>query len=396
MSSKSAKKKTEKSPKKTKKKATKKKATKKKATKKKATKKKPTTKKTTKKKPTTKKTTKKKPATKKTTKKKPATKKTTKKKPATKKTTKKKPATKKTTKKKPATKIKTAGKISSTKLAFSKTKAKKNSNIYLFASETSQVVVQTRPSLIIHAIVPPTTRNLTADTYGKITSNSCKFKLKTPTLIWSQIFNNWKQQHRNNFCYCMKCNEVHRKTFVFYLHTIDLKKSKKGYIRAASYNVGNCDSSWVCFGGNQAKSLRHGNHTYWTSVFNNSPGKYTLRGNTSKDVNKSLVKKMQKYKPGDRTNTDTSNIEFCNKYDYIFGKQYMSSVKKTTGVLISFDPQLIKDNPKGVSSNADRALAGCSIVKAVIGLANYVDGSWLVDLPNGDTIALSGNQVVVQ
>ena len=198
-------------------------ATKKKTTKKKTTKKKTTKKKTTKKKTTKKKTTKKKTK-KKTTKKKTTKKKTTKKKTTKKKTTKKPLAKKKTTTKK-TTKTSAKRKTTKTNAKPAKTKtkkkpvkaikvklpplaevAKKDDNvIYLFASETSQVVVQTKPSLKVTAICPPKERELLVDVKGKVTDNTIKLLLKTPTLAWTKIFTRWKQPHREGYCQCMKC-----------------------------------------------------------------------------------------------------------------------------------------------------------------------------------------------
>ena len=179
-----------------------------------------------------------------------------------------------------------------------------------------------------------------------------------------------------------------------------MKKSKKGYVHGATYCVGNCDSTeaggWVCFGGNgSGRSLRQSNHLYWSSVFNNSPTKYVLSGSNKKEKTESLVEKMKAYKAGDRTRTDTRNITHHNMQSYIFGKEFMASSKPTMGVMISFDKKLIADNPMGLSANSGAKVGG-DTVKAVIGLVNYISGSWMVDLPNGDTIRLSGDQVVVR
>jgi len=129
----------------------------------------------------------------------------------------------------------------------------------------------------------------------------------------------------------------------------------------------------MCFGSNKAgSSLRHANRVYWSSVFNNSPNKYNLTGKNGVEKNKCLVKKMKAYKPGDRTNTDTCNIKWGNKFDYIFGKEYMASAKPTKGVFISYDKQLLADNPKATSSGIKDS------VKAIIGLANHADGIWTI------------------
>ena len=273
--------------------------------------------------------------------------------------------------------------------------------IYLLSSETNRVVVQTQPSLVIHAICPPATRELLVDYKKRKTENTVTLRVRTPTLLWSQIFTRWKQPHYDNgMCQCMGCmppKEGHRDASVYYLHTVNLSKCKPGYIHGATFCMGNCDShnegGWVCFGSNrQGRSLRHSNGIYWGSIFNNSPNKYPIDAKTDKERNEQLAAFMKKYRAGDKTKTDVRNIAYHNLYEYIFGKQSFASSKGVLGVFMSFDKQLLEQLPDEALSNG---AAKRHEVKAIIGLANRAGNSWVIDLPSGNTIQLEDEQVVV-
>lgn len=303
------------------------------------------------------------------------------------------------------------------------TTEKDRSVVYLLPSEASHTIVQIKPSLKISCIMPPLERDVIIDDNGsyKHTDQPFECKLKTPTLMLTQILLWWKRKHDKNLsdngmCKCFNCNieaSLLRKRrgyhgsgnpYFYHWHTIDLEKCKKGNLRAAPYAVANTDGAYICWGGNEyPPSLRIANTIYWMSRLNNSPGKFSYsRSGSLLDANKALAKKMAEYSEqflnGDSGQHDDNLLaknhpHWGNKHEDIFGKEHIVTSQKTMGVFLSFDKGLKNAHKKAVVDNGQ---AGGK-VSAIIGFAHRdaANGIWIIDTNDG-SICLRDDQIVIR
>lgn len=292
--------------------------------------------------------------------------------------------------------------------------------VYLLPSEASHTIVQIKPSLKISCIMPPRERDVTVDDNGnyKPTDEPYDCKLKTPTLMLTQILLWWKRKHdknlsENGMCKCFSCNiegALKRRTrgyhgsgnpYYYHWHTVDFEKCKENNLHATPYAVANTDGTYICWGRNEyPPSLRIANTIYWMSRLNNSPGKFSYsRSGSLLDANKALAARMSEYSEqflgGD---SGQKNVElraknhprWDNHHEDIFGKEHIVTSQKTMGVFLSFDKGLKDSHKKAVVDNGNE-------VSAIIGFAHRdaANAVWIIDTNDG-SICLRDDQVAVR
>lgn len=285
--------------------------------------------------------------------------------------------------------------------------------VYLLPSEASHTIVQIKPSLKISCIMPPRERDIIVDDNGsyKHTDSPYECKLKTPTLMLTQILLWWKRKHdqnlsENGMCKCFGCNieaALRRKRrsyngcgnpYFYHWRTVDLEKCKDEHLHARAYAVANTDGTYICWGGNEyPPSLRIANTVYWMSRLNNSPGKFAYsRAGSSLDANKALAEKMTEYSE-QFLEGDTGNGGWRNQHVDIFGTEHIVTSQKTMGVFLSFDKELKDAHKKAVVNNGQAE----GEVSAIIGFAHRdaANGVWIIDTNDG-SICLRDDQVVVR
>jgi len=292
--------------------------------------------------------------------------------------------------------------------------------VYLLPSEASHTIVQIKPSLKISSILPPTERSVSIDDNGryKPTGEPYECKIKTPTLMLTQILLWWKRKHdqelsANGMCKCFNCNisaallRGNRRykgagnPYFYHWRSVDLEKCKEEYLHGASYAVANTDGTYICWGKNEyPPSLRIANTIYWMSHLNNSPGKFSYdRAGSYLESNKALANKMIAYSEQFLKDTKSEQLLaknhpcWGNHHSEVFGKEYLVTSQKTAGVLVSFDAGLKETHEKAVVDNGQEV----GKVSAIIGFArrDAANGVWVVDTNDG-TIRLRDDQVAVR
>lgn len=274
--------------------------------------------------------------------------------------------------------------------------------LYLLPSEAETVIVQTKPSLAISVLLPPTKREINVDYYTasvgyEPSEEPLRVELECPHIIWTQVFMRWRHSHRDGgFCQCLKCHVgdlamvKHRQykggdnPYRYFMYTPKLDQCTPEHLYASDYSVANCDDGYVCWGKmNYPPSLRQASIFYWMSRLNNSPGKYNFDTEGEREVvNQRLAEKMQNYIPN----------RYWDRTKNVFGTEYLATSEKTQAVLLSFDEGLSAefedDLVCGESENAAKALVGFAN-------RNPEAGGWHIDL-NGKSFTLLDEDVVIR
>jgi len=159
-----------------------------------------------------------------------------------------------------------------------------------------------------------------------------------------------------------------------------MRESKLTGVEIAPYNMANVDaySGWVCWGFQKYPlSLRQAHFNFWQATLNNSMHRFDPYS-TSK--NKDFVEFLKNSKP---TGFNDAKYE-------LFGKEYLSTNRPTSGIFISVDEKLITKFSDNLVNNPYGH-------KVLIGFVNRKGsiGAWQIDLPK-KTIYLDDEKVFVQ